>query len=114
MPMGMPSMPGGMGTPGGGNMFARQARTGARSRYVDTLNPNAMDSTPVGLRVLLPCLLPVPRAACDTTFPRHPCCIRRASVRSRSSPLLGSCLLLTPFPPSRVVRERSVRLASQC
>jgi len=52
-PMGMPGMPGmpggmgGMGTPGGGNMFARQARTGARSRYVDTLNPNANDPTPV-------------------------------------------------------------------
>ena len=53
--MGMPGMAGsmgmgmGMGTPGGGNMFARQARTGARSRYVDTLNPNANDSTPVRL-----------------------------------------------------------------
>jgi hypothetical protein len=40
--MGMPG-PGGMmgGAPPGGNMFQRQARTGARSRYVDTLNPGA-------------------------------------------------------------------------
>jgi hypothetical protein len=58
--MGMPGMAGGMGmgtgTPGGGNMFARQARTGARSRYVDTLNPNANDSTPVRLPyVCSPC-----------------------------------------------------------
>ena len=42
-PLGMGGGMGG-GTPGGGNMFARQARTGARSRYVDTLNPNANDS----------------------------------------------------------------------
>ena len=49
MPMGTPvaGMPMGMGTPVGGNMFARQSRSGARSRYVDTLNPNASDATPV-------------------------------------------------------------------
>ena len=64
MPMGTPvaGMPMGMGTPAGGNMFARQSRSGARSRYVDTLNPNASDATPVAffsfffLRVLL-CIL---------------------------------------------------------
>ena len=61
-PMGMPGMPGGMGTPGGGNMFARQARTGARSRYVDTLNPNANDSTPVRTR-----LMPAKDAACASS-----------------------------------------------
>lgn len=46
MPMGMPGGMG-IGTPVGGNMFARQARTGARSRYVDTLNPNVNDAAPV-------------------------------------------------------------------
>jgi len=40
--MGMPAAGGMMGgAPPGGNMFQRQARTGARSRYVDTLNPGA-------------------------------------------------------------------------
>uniref|UniRef100_A0A7S0ETL8 Uncharacterized protein n=1 Tax=Hanusia phi TaxID=3032 RepID=A0A7S0ETL8_9CRYP len=47
----MPAAAGmGMG-PGaaGGNMFARQTRSGARSRYVDTLNPNAAASqSPTG------------------------------------------------------------------
>ena len=40
--------PGGFGVPAaGGNQFVRQTKTGARSRYVDTLNPGAAGGGPV-------------------------------------------------------------------
>ena len=95
-PMGMGGMPGGMGTPGGGNMFARTARTGARSRYVDTLNPNATDPS------LVCCMLVLALSASPVLLPACCGCCSRSACKTHVSVrvCLAWAVVLSPEPPT--------------